>query len=288
MAMAKITVYSFSGSQWAGVVHLTLAEKGFTKELDYHVQDVDIGAADNFDPAYLEINPNGTIPSLTSTSLPAPLSESTDILRYLDSLRENNPLVPKAAKSKTKGQQIIDLVHSSAVDTNIIFFDARDVEELDNKKSNWQKRFIDTRQHRLEQEHATHPAHPFYNRKLKENGILYTAYQNTDGAADAAFFSRSNHCYIEFAAGLDQLESLLELPYAVGNQITEADFHVIPWLSHAMVAAGSNRSEIHNFSALESTIQKSVDGFKVGPRTREWWANVARTSSFKTVFPSLR
>lgn len=203
-------------------------------------------------------------------------------------MRESNPLVPKDAKAKTKGQQIIDLVHSSAVDTNIIFFDARDVAELDNKKTNWQKQFIDARQKRLEQEHAAHPTHPFYSPKLKENGILYTAYQGTDTDADAAFFSRSNHHYQQFAAGLDQLESLLELPYAVGNQITEADFHVIPWLSHAMVAAGSNRSEIHNFSPLESTIQKSVDGFKVGPRTREWWANVARTSSFKTVFPSLR
>lgn len=39
----KITVYSFPGSQWAGVVHLTLAEKGFIKDQDYHIKDVDIG-----------------------------------------------------------------------------------------------------------------------------------------------------------------------------------------------------------------------------------------------------
>ena len=38
---AQFTVYSFVGSQWAGVVHLTLAEKGFA---DYNVKEVDLGA----------------------------------------------------------------------------------------------------------------------------------------------------------------------------------------------------------------------------------------------------
>lgn len=209
-------------------------------------------------------------------------------MRYLDGLQKSNSLIPKDAKSNSRGQQIIDLVHSQAVDTNIIFFDARDVKELDDKKTNWQKKYIDTRQNRLEKELEANPAHPFYKPKLIENGILHTAYQGAIGDADLGFFSQSNHRYSELATGIDQLESLLELPYAAGDQISEADYHVIPWLSHAMVAAGSNRSEIDNFSALESIIQKSVPTFKVGPRTREWWATVGRTSSFKQVFPTLR
>lgn len=37
-------VYSFVGSQWAGVVHLALAEKGFLQGTDYDIQEVDLGA----------------------------------------------------------------------------------------------------------------------------------------------------------------------------------------------------------------------------------------------------
>lgn len=265
-----------------------LTHKGFINGQDYDVKDIDIGAADNFDPDYLNINPNGTIPALTSPALSSPLSESTDILRYLDGLRTSNQLVPKDNLAKAKTDQIISLVHSKAVDTNILFFNARTVEELDGKKAGWQKKFFDTRQSRLEKEHSLHPTHPFYAAKLDENAILYNIYQPEVSCDEPDFFSQSKSLYDQFAAGMAQLEELLQLPYAAGEQMGEADFHVIPWLSHAMVAAGSDAARVQDFSALESTIQKSIEGFHVGPKTREWWANVGETDTFKYVFARLR
>lgn len=40
--LPQFTVYSFVGSQWAGVAHLALAEKGFDRE-EYDLKEVDLG-----------------------------------------------------------------------------------------------------------------------------------------------------------------------------------------------------------------------------------------------------
>lgn len=198
------------------------------------------------------------------------------------------------SSGSVRAQQIIDLVHSAQLDTNILFFRARGAAELDAKKRGWHKAFIDTRQQRLETERAAAAAggdatpHPFYEPKLAENGSLYDVYARPAGhAADDAFFAESSELYQGFAAGMAELETLLVLPYAAGASLSEADLHVIPWLAHAMVAAESNVHRVHDFSTLEKVLAESVPGFKVGPRTQTWWEAVAKEASFQKVFPQL-
>jgi GSH-dependent disulfide-bond oxidoreductase len=66
-------------------VHIMLEECG----LPYHVQAIDIGAGDQFDPGFLAISPNNKIPAITDAEGPegAPISlfESGAILLYLAS-----------------------------------------------------------------------------------------------------------------------------------------------------------------------------------------------------------
>ncbi|XWX01218.1 hypothetical protein V2A60_009244 [Cordyceps javanica] len=290
-------IYSFVGSQWAGVVHLALAEKGFAQGKDYDITEVDLvpifftapfvnktttrraGNADNFDPR-------------TSTSIP---TAPVDILRHLDGLRPETarrrpPLVPLDAASRDRGQQLIDLVHSPQLDTNILFFRARDAAELGARTKSWHKGFIDTRQRRLEEEHAAHPAHPFYGPKLEENGVIHAQYAAAAGVRandNDAFFARSRELHREFADGMARLETLLVLPFAAGASLSEADLHLAPWLSHAMVAADSDIHQVQDFTALEKTIARSNPGFHVGPRTRQWWKTLASETSFQQVFPHL-
>ena len=40
--LPQFTLYSFVGSQWAGVAHLALAEKGFDGE-EYDLKEIDLG-----------------------------------------------------------------------------------------------------------------------------------------------------------------------------------------------------------------------------------------------------
>ncbi|KAK5989324.1 hypothetical protein PT974_10839 [Cladobotryum mycophilum] len=283
--MAKFTLYSFVGSQWVGVAHLALAEGGFTKD-EYDLVEVDLGIADNFSPEYLAINPNGTVPSLTSPDLEKPLSESTDILRYINGFRGGN-LIPKDAAAKAKVQAILDVVHSDEVGTNLILLQFRDAGELEGKKTSPFNDFVSNRQARLVKERAAHPEHPFYGPKSEENGVLHKLYVTDIGDEHHKFFKLTHDMYRDFAQGMEKLDQLLVLPYAAGNNVTEADFHVVPWLSHAMAGAGTDPKDVQNFEVLEKLIQKSVSGFKVGGKTREWWSNISSTKAFKEVFSTL-
>ncbi|RSL91170.1 hypothetical protein CEP51_000404 [Fusarium floridanum] len=281
----KLTLYSFVGSQWAGVAHLALAEKGFSAD-DYQVKEINLATAENFAPEYLKINPHGTVPSLESSALEKPLVQSMDILRYVDSLGEAT-LVPKDPKVQQKAQQIIDLVHSADVDTNVILFTARDTKEMEAKKASMWKQFLQNRQTKLEQEHKAAPGNAFYSFKREENEAVNKLYAAEVGADHEQFFQASHNQYRTFASGMNKLEEALVLPFAAGDSLTEADFHVVPWLSHAMWGAGTEPTDIHNFGPLEDLIGKSESGYSVGPKTKQWWKRVSATKSFKKVYPSL-
>lgn len=178
-------------------------------------------------------------------------------------------------------------MHSSQLDTNILFFHARSVPELDAKKTSWHKPFITVRHERLLAEQRAHQDHPFYASKSAENSPLYDIYQAAPGVADEAFFVESEKLYTGFAEGMEKLEKELVLPYAAGEELTEADFHMVPWLAHGMIAAGSDEERVSDFSTLEAVLGKSAPGFKVGPRTREWWATMGKEKAFQEVFPTL-
>lgn len=244
-------------------------------------------AADNFSPEYIAINPNGTVPSLTSEVLASPITDSVEIVRYLDTLRQTNPLVPKTSIAKAKGQQIVDLVHSRQLDTNIILYSARDMLEFDAKKRE-HFAFFEARQQRLLAERVANPSQSFYGLKATENSFLYDKYKSPKGIQDTDFFANNYLLYQDFVVGLQRLDALLVLPYGAGAFVSEADFHVIPWVSHALVAAGADPAAIQDWTPLEKMIEKSVPGFKVGKRIKEWWNNVTSEEPFISVYPELR
>lgn len=247
-----------------------------------------IVTAANFDPEYLKINPNGTVPSITAASLNKPLTESADCLTYLDQARPNSGvnLTPRDPKTQEIVQKLINLVHSDAVGTNLILLMARDKEEFQGKQSSMWKDYVGTRQQVLEQNRTAHPEHEFYGGKSMENGMLNGLYTSEEiGPHHEAFFAHSREGYQKFANGVAELDSLLVLPYAAGEEVTLADLHVVPWLAHAMWGAGA--SEVGDFAPLEELVRKSVPGFKVGEKIRQWWSTFGERESFKKVYPAL-
>jgi glutathione S-transferase len=244
-----------------------------------------IVGAGNFHPDYVKVNRNGTIPSLTSDSLKEPLIESTDILIYLN---KNRPagvnLAPKDQATEGTMKQLMDIVHSPEASTNIILFDARDPEEMKAKQNSGFGTFLGVRQDKLEGYCQQFPDNEFYKARRDGNGSIHKHYVSSDN--HQAFFDSSNSDYRGFAAAMDKLDSLIVLPYATGPELTYADLHIVPWLSHAMMGAGGK--SIDDFDPLESLIRKTVPDFRIGDKTKAWWANMGKRESFQKIYHKLR
>jgi glutathione S-transferase len=183
-------------------------------------------------------------------------------------------------------QDLIALAHSADLNTNLILLQARDAAEWAEKRTSMWADFLSVRQMVLWENQRQDPAHPFFGPKAAENGALHSIYKAAPapGSAHDAFFADTRSGYGRFVAGMEKLEGLLVLPYAAGEEVTLADLHLVPWLAHALWGVGT--TEITDFSVLERHLGKSVEGFRVGEKTRKWWGKVGERESFKKVFPA--
>jgi glutathione S-transferase len=80
-------------------VRIGLAEIG----LDYDEQTLDLQKGDQFDPAYLALNPNGVVPTLVDGDLI--LGESSLILEYLDREHNGGGLMPSGRAEEVAARQ---------------------------------------------------------------------------------------------------------------------------------------------------------------------------------------
>lgn len=81
-------LYHHGSSVCAAKVRLALAEKG----VEWNGRYVDILAGEQFDPAYLAINPRGAVPAIVHDG--AIITESTVICEYIDESFAGPPLKP--------------------------------------------------------------------------------------------------------------------------------------------------------------------------------------------------
>jgi glutathione S-transferase len=227
------------------------------------------------------------VPSLTSDALLEALNDSADILEYLDSLHpDRSPLFPDDPEQRRRVKDLIVHVHQPQLSTNLILLQARDVAELEAKKASFWNDFIGNRQEKLVRYSASHPEVPLYASRVASNGALYDIYTDKEGGSEReVFFAETLREYEVFAAGLDQLDSMLFLPYAAGDKLTAADLHIAPWLAHALWGAGG--FGIEDLEPLQTLITKSVARFEFGEKTKTWWKNVSATESFRGVYPNL-
>jgi glutathione S-transferase len=83
-----ITLYQFGNSVCCQKVRITLREKG----LDWSAVEVNLFKNEQYDPAYLKLNPAGVVPTLQHGD--DVVTESTLICEYLDELHPAPPLMP--------------------------------------------------------------------------------------------------------------------------------------------------------------------------------------------------
>ncbi|MCJ1252951.1 hypothetical protein MMC24_000757 [Lignoscripta atroalba] len=279
----KLTLYTSVSSQWAGVAHLGLAEKQYPKE-DIEFKEIDLMAAENFHPQYRRINPAGTVPSLVIPSSPTPLTESRAILEYLDLNSPPPSLYPSSPSTVLATNTLIALIHSPSLDTTLLLLTARSSPELAAKKSSPFKTYITNRQRALEKFHAADPENHFYASKLTENTELYDVYSTDED--HSLFFEATHAKYHNFAAAIDLLDKEIRLPYAAGEEVTFADFHIAPWLAHALAGVGT--TEHSDFEKLDAKIRETVPEFSgVGEKIKAWWERFGERECFKEVFERL-
>jgi glutathione S-transferase len=104
-----LELYHNINSVCAQKVRLALNEKGL--ECTEHLMTL---RGDQFDPAYMKLNPNGVVPTLIHDG--QPIIESSVILYYLDEAFADRPLMPAAPLARARVRlfnKVIDDVHDS-------------------------------------------------------------------------------------------------------------------------------------------------------------------------------
>ncbi len=91
-----ITLYQYGNSVCAQKVRVTLCEKG----LAWETRNVDLFRAEQYDPAYLKLNPKGLVPTLVHDGVP--IIESTLICEYLEDAFPVPRLVPENALERAR------------------------------------------------------------------------------------------------------------------------------------------------------------------------------------------
>ena len=140
--------------------------------------------AENLEPAYLAINPNGTVPSLvveepgSSGRKTTTLVDTRPILEYIDSLDVGGSgsgakLVPTApAAEAERVTALIAAVHADALSTNIPLLMVRDRGELEAKRAAGIGEFVGKRQEVIERNLRTEPENPAYRERVVGNKAL--------------------------------------------------------------------------------------------------------------------
>jgi glutathione S-transferase len=94
-----IELYHHGSSVCAAKVRFALAEKGVPWQGHY----IDILRGDQFDPAYLKLNPKAVVPTLVHDG--EVIVESTVICEYLDEVFPDPPLKPATPRERATMRQ---------------------------------------------------------------------------------------------------------------------------------------------------------------------------------------
>src|SRR5271154_6429301 len=106
MEDALLELYHSVNSVCAQKVRIALAEKG----LDYSEHLMTL-AGDQFDPAYMKLNPNAVVPTLVHDGYP--VIESSVILYYLEECFPRFPLMPEEPRARVTVRLFNKLIDES-------------------------------------------------------------------------------------------------------------------------------------------------------------------------------
>jgi glutathione S-transferase len=196
-----LELYHSINSVCAQKVRLALAEKEL--EAKEHLMTL---RGDQFDPAYLKLNPNAVVPTLVHDG--EPITESAVILYYLDEAFPARPLMPpsplKRAKVRMFNKLIDEYVHNSCM---ILTF-----------ATAFRPAFLKMTPEQRDAEFAKSPIRKRaeYKRDVVNRGL------------DSEFVGDALAHHKKLLAGID--EAMKRGAYLAGDSYSNADIAVIPYI----------------------------------------------------------
>ena len=246
------------------------------------------------------------------------INDTKAILEFLDKSRSQNTLAadetnaapapilaPATIEGKADSDEIIKLVHEPAVDPNFLLLGARSESELEQNKKGLPGTFVTNRHNALLEHQKTlnsnsgsttafdGSANPkssavhenlkkWYADKIESQALLTRAYVQGDADATQQLVQLTNATWKNVAETLAKLETKLQGPFALGDQISLADLHVIPWLARIAAIASGLVKDQDPLTSLDGVL--GAYGGKVGDKMRAFWTAFAERPSFKAVY----
>jgi glutathione S-transferase len=196
-----LELYHSINSVCAQKIRIALHEKGLTAK--DHIMTL---RGDQFDPAYLKLNPGGVVPTLMHDG--TPIIESALILYYLDDAFPAPPLMPKAAglrhRVRLYNKLIDEYVHNSCM--ILTFATAFRPAFLKMTREAWQAEIAKSPLKRRAE----------YKRSVIEHGL------------DSEFVAEALAQHRKLLSWMT--DSLQSEPYLAGESFSNADCAVIPYI----------------------------------------------------------
>ena len=196
-----LELYHSINSVCAQKVRIALQEKG--EEAKDHLMTL---RGDQYDPAYLKLNPNGVVPTLIDDG--KPIIESSLILYYLDEIFPEPPLMPKAPRARFRVRMynkfIDEYLHNSC--TILTFATAFRPAFLKMARETWQAEINKTPLKRRAQ----------YKASVIEHGL------DSEFVAEALAHHRKLLAWMA--------DSLEDARFLAGDGFSNADCAVIPYI----------------------------------------------------------
>jgi glutathione S-transferase len=196
-----LELYHSINSVCAQKVRIALNEKGVVAE-----DRIMTLRGDQYEPAYLKLNPNGVVPTLVHDG--APITESSLILYYIDEIFPELPLMPKAPSQRYRvrlyNKLIDEYLHNSC--TILTFATAFRPAFLKMAPEAWQAEINKAPLKRRAQ----------YKRSVIEHGL------------DSEFVIEALAQHKKLLSSM--ADSLKGGPYLAGDSFSNADCAVIPYI----------------------------------------------------------
>ncbi|KAG0709049.1 hypothetical protein DFH29DRAFT_890302 [Suillus ampliporus] len=275
--MSKPVLYTFRHSVWAAVPELALIELGYTQD-DIEKKVVNLVEGENFAPAFLKINPQGTLPTLEAGG--KAYTSTAEVTSYLVAHASSRVAV-------TPGTEFISKIHEERYDPNFPLLLARHEDELRNKASGFPMTFVQNRQNALSTHSGTFQSanhREFYDAKIAENGKILSIYQAKapENVKNSFFESSRAHWDALNTFILVELPGILpESGFLGGDKPGEDDLHLAAWLARIAFAAGGEDSSKDGVHSIEKELGKPAP-----EKIVSYWTAWSGRKSWQEVYAS--